>query len=109
MAENHETLVKMAIINQAKPNLSSSSSRKPKAKSGKNKTSLRRLLRRTFPSPLLDHLVEDHPLVDLVLEVEVLAPPVEEPPPLGNTEIYSPLEEIIPECPGYNSRIFLVP
>ena len=146
--------------------------------------SLRRLLRRTFLSPLLDHHVEDHLLVGLVPEVEVLAPPVEEPPPLENTENQSPLplplpsirvgarlahfaqnwaeitddewvlslirkgyripfkeppilspastffqqplsqqleeevasllwkgavEEIIPECPGYYSRIFLVP
>ena len=99
VAENHQTLVKKAIINQAKPNPSSSSSRKPKAKSGKNNTKSQETPKRTFPSPLLDHLVEDHPLVDLVLEVEVLAPPVEEPPPLGNTEIYSPLPLPLPSIP----------
>ena len=38
VAEIHETLVKKAIINQAKPNPSSSSSRSHKAISGKNKT-----------------------------------------------------------------------
>ena len=38
MAEIHETLVKKAIINQAKPYPSSSSSRSPLAISGKNKT-----------------------------------------------------------------------
>ena len=39
VAENHKILVKKAITNQAKPNPSSAScSRKPKAKSGKNKT-----------------------------------------------------------------------
>ena len=96
VAENHEILVKKAVTNQAKPNPSSasSSSRKPKAKSGKK--SLRRPLRKTFLFPLLDHRVEDHPLVDLVQEVEVLAPPVEEPPPLENTEIQSPLPLPLP-------------
>ena len=39
VTKNHKFLVKKAVTNQAKPNLSSSSSsRKPKAKSGKNKT-----------------------------------------------------------------------
>ena len=38
VAENHKFLVKKAVTNQAKPNPSSSSSRKPRAKSGKNKT-----------------------------------------------------------------------
>ena len=37
VAENHEILVKKAVNNLAKPNPSAPSSRKPKAKSGKNK------------------------------------------------------------------------
>ena len=37
MAESHEILVKKAVTNQAKPN-PSSSSRKPRVKSGKEKT-----------------------------------------------------------------------
>ena len=37
VAENHKFLVKKTVTNQAKPN-PSSSSRKPKAKSGKNNT-----------------------------------------------------------------------
>ena len=60
---------------------------------------LRRLLRRTSPSLLLDPLVEDHPLGDLVPEVEVLAPPVEEPQPLRNTEVQSPLPLPLPNIP----------
>ena len=98
VAENHETLEKKAIINQAKPNPSSSSSRKPKAKTGKNKTKSQETPKKDF-SFLSSRPPHRGPLVDLVLEVEVLAPPVEEPPPLGNTEIYSPLPLPLPSIP----------
>ena len=184
VTENHEILVKRLFpirLSLTRRLLLPESLRLNLART---RLSLRRLLRRTFLSPLLDHHVGNHLLVDLVLEVEVLAPPVEEPPPLGNTENQPPLplplpsilvggrlahfaqnwaeitddewvlslirkgyripfkerpilspdptffqqslsqqleeevasllskgavEEIIPECPGYYSRIFLVP
>ena len=57
------------------------------------RTSLRlsKLLRRISLLFLLDHHVEEMLLVGLVPEVEALAPLVEEPPPLGNTESQPPL------------------
>ena len=63
MTENHEILVKKAASNQAKPNPSSSSSRKPKAKFGKNKTKPQETPKKDFPFPLLDHHVGNHLLV----------------------------------------------
>ena len=51
MAETHETLVKKAIINKAKPNLFSASfsSRCLKAKSGKNKTQFQETPKKDSP------------------------------------------------------------
>ena len=60
---------------------------------------LRRLLKRTSPSLLLDPLKEEHPTVDLVPGVEVVAPPMEEPPPLRNTEVQAPLPLPLPNIP----------
>ena len=51
VTENHEILVKKAVTNQAKPNLSAASSRKPKAKSGKNKTKPQETPNKDFPFP----------------------------------------------------------
>ena len=51
MAEKHEILVKKAVTNQAKPNPSSSSSRKPRAKSGKNKTKSQEIPKKDFSFP----------------------------------------------------------
>ena len=51
MAENHEILVKKAVINQAKPKQSSCSSREPKAKSGRNKTKSQETPKKDFPFP----------------------------------------------------------
>ena len=49
MAENHEILVKKAVTNQAKPDPSAASSRKPKAKSGKNKPKPQETPKKDFP------------------------------------------------------------
>ena len=98
-SENQEILIRNAVSNQAKPNPSSSSSKKPKAKFGKKKPKPQRLLKRTSPFLLLDPLKEDHPPGDLVPEVEVVAPPMEEPPPLRNTEVQSPLPLPLPNIP----------
>ena len=65
----------------------------------RRRLNLRRLLRRNSPSTLLDPLVEDLPIGDLVPEVEVLAPPLEEPPPLRNTEVQSILPLPLPNIP----------
>ena len=180
MAENQETLIRNRL-NLTRRLLLPKSLRLSLARKRLN---LRRLQRRIFPSLLLDPLKKDHPFGDLAPEVEVVAPPIEEPPPLRNTEVQAPLplplpnilvggrlahcaqnwaeitddkwvlsvvrkgyripflerpilspdpvffqqplsqqleeevasllskgavEEIIPECPGYYSRIFLVP
>ena len=51
VTENHEILVKKAVSNQAKPNLLCSSSRMPKAKSGKNKTKPQETPKKDFPFP----------------------------------------------------------
>ena len=51
VAENHKILVKKAVTNQAKPNLSAASSRKPKAKSGKNKPKPQETPKKDFPFP----------------------------------------------------------
>ena len=51
VAENHEILVKKAVTNQAKPNLSAASSRKPKAKSGKSKPKPQETPKKDFPFP----------------------------------------------------------
>ena len=99
MTENQGRLVKKAVNYQAKPNPPAVSSRKPKAKSGKNKPKTRKLQRRISLLFLLDHHVEEMLLVGLVPEVEVLAPLVEEPPPLGNTESQPPLPLPLPNVP----------
>ena len=49
MSENQEILIKKVVTNQAKPNRSSSSSRKPKAKSGENKTKTQETHKKDFP------------------------------------------------------------
>ena len=94
MSENQEILIKKAVTNQAKPNPWGG-----RLNLARIRLNLRRLLRRTSPSLLLDPLVEDHPPGDLVPEVEVLAPPVEEPPPLRNPEVQSPLPLPLPNIP----------
>ena len=100
MSENQEILIKKAVSNQAKPNPSSSSSKDVSLELlARIRLNLRRLLKRTSPLLLLDPLKEDHPPGDLVPEVEVLAPPVEEPPPLRNTEVQSPLPLPLPNIP----------
>ena len=48
---------------------------------------------------LLDHHMEEMLLVGLVPEVEALAPLVEEPPPLGDTESQPPLPLPLPNIP----------
>ena len=60
---------------------------------------LRRLLKRTSPFLHLDPLKEEHLTGDLVPEVEVVAPPIEEPPPLRNTEVQTPLPLPLPNIP----------
>ena len=99
MSENQEILIKKAVSNQAKPNPSSSSSRKHIRGSGKNKTKPQETPKKDFSFPTPRPLVEDHPPGDLVPEVEVLAPPMEEPPPLMNTEVQSPLPLPLPNIP----------
>ena len=51
MSENQEILIKKAVTNQAKPNPLSSSSRKPKAKPGKNNTKPQETPKKQFPFP----------------------------------------------------------
>ena len=52
MSENQEILIKKAVSNQAKPNLSSSSTRKRKARSsGKNKTKPQETPKKDFSFP----------------------------------------------------------
>ena len=65
----------------------------------RKRLNLRRPQRRTSPSLLLDPLKKDHPFGDLTLEVEVVAPPVAEPPPLENTEVLTPLPLPLPNIP----------
>ena len=60
---------------------------------------LRKLLKRTSPFRLLDPLKVEHLTGDLVPEVEVVAPPREEPPPLRNTEVQTPLPLPLPNIP----------
>ena len=49
MTENQERLVKKAVNYQAKPNPPAVSSRKPKAKSGKNKPKTQETPKKDFP------------------------------------------------------------
>ena len=60
---------------------------------------LRRLLKRTSPFLHLDPLKVEHLTGDLVPEVEVVDPPREEPPPLRNTEVQTPLPLPLPNIP----------
>ena len=62
----------------------------------RRRLNLRRLQRRTLPLLLLDPLRKDSPFGDLAPEVEVVAPPVEEPPPLRNIEVQTPLPLPLP-------------
>ena len=57
----------------------------------RRRLNLRRIQRRTLPLLLLDPLRKDRPFGDLAPEVEVVAPPIEEPPPLRNIEVQAPL------------------
>ena len=90
MTENQETLIRNAVSYSAKPN-PSSSSKKPKAKSGKKKSKPQETPKKDFSFPAPRHLTGD-----LVPEVEVVAPPREEPPPLRNTDVPTPLPLPLP-------------
>ena len=65
----------------------------------RRRLNLRRLQRRTFPSLLLEPLKKDRPFGDLAPEVEAVAPPIEEPPPLRNIEVQAPLPLSLPNIP----------
>ena len=65
----------------------------------RKRLNLTRPQRRTSPSLLLNPLNKDHPFGDLTPEVEVVAPPVEEPPSLENTEVLTPLPLPLPNIP----------
>ena len=65
----------------------------------RKRLNLRRPQRRTSPSLLLDPLEKDLPFGVLTPEVQVVAPPVEEPPPLENTEVLTPLPLPLPNIP----------
>ena len=99
MAENQETLIRNAVSYHAKPNPSSSSPKSLRLSLARRRLNLRRLQRRTFPSLLLDPLKKDQPFGDLAPEVEVVAPPIEEPLPLRNTEVQAPLPLPLPNIP----------
>ena len=60
---------------------------------------LRRRLKRTSLSLSLEPLRKDNLLGDLVPRVEVVAPPIEEPPPARNTEVQAPLPLPLPNIP----------
>ena len=60
---------------------------------------LRRRLKRTSLSLLLEPLRKDNLPGDLVPRIEVVAPPGEEPPPLRNTEVQAPLPLPLPNVP----------
>ena len=94
-AENQEALIRNAVSYQAKPN-PSSSTRKSKTKSGKKKSKPQETPKKDFSSLLLEPLRKDNLLGDLVPRVEVVAPPVEEPQPLRNTEVQAPLPLPLP-------------
>ena len=94
MKENQKSLIRNAVYH-VKPNPSSSSSKKPKPKSGKKKSKSQE----APPFRHLDPLKAEHLTGDLVPEVEVVAPPKEEPPPLRSTEIQAPLPLPLPNIP----------
>ena len=96
MIENQVTLIRNAVSYQAKPNLSSSSSKKPKAKSGKKKTKPQETPKKDFSFSAPRPPKKDHPFGDLAPEVEVVAPPIEEPLPLRNTEVQAALPLPLP-------------
>ena len=98
-SENQEILIRNAVSNQAKPNPLSSSSKKPKAKSGKKKPKPQETPKKDFSFPAPRPLKEEHLPGVIVPEVEVVAPPVEEPLPLRNTEVQSPLPLPLPNIP----------
>ena len=95
VTENQERLVKKAVNYQAKPNPPESL----RLNLVRTSLRLRKLLRRISLFFLLDHHVEEMLLVGLVPEVEALAPLIEEPPPLGNTESQPPLPLPLPNIP----------
>ena len=65
----------------------------------RRRQNLRRLQRKTLPLLHLDPLRKDSPFGDLTPEVEVVAPPIEEPPPLRNIEVHAPLPLPLPNIP----------
>ena len=93
MAENQETLIRNAVSYQAKPNpSSSSSSKRPKPNgSGKKKTKPQETPKKNFSFATPRPPKKGSSFRDLTPEVEVVAPPVEESPPLENTEVLTPL------------------
>ena len=97
--ENQQLLIRNAISNQGQPVPSSSSTRKSKSKSGKKKPISQETLRRTSLSLFLEPQRKDNLLGDLIPGVEVLAPPIEEPPPARKTEVHTPLPLPLPNIP----------
>ena len=98
MTENQETLIRNAVSYSAKP-YPSSSSKKPKAKSGKKKSKPQETPKKDFHFLHLDPLKMEHLTWDLVPEVEVVAPPREEPLPLRNNDVPTPLPLPLPNIP----------
>ena len=99
VTENQERLVKKAVNYQAKPNPPLFLPESLRLNLVRTSLRLRKLLRRISLLFLLDHHVEEMLLVGLVPEVEALAPLVEEPQPLGNTESQPPLPLPLPNIP----------
>ena len=99
MTENQETLIRNVVSYSAKPNQLSSSSKKPKAKSGKKKSKPQETPKKDFSFPAPRPPKVEHLTGDLVPEVEVVAPPREEPPLLRNTEVQTPLPLPLPNIP----------
>ena len=120
--KNQQLLIRNAAVSiQGKP-VSSSSTRKAKSKSGKKKSQAQETPKKdftrkaksksgkkksqaqetpkkdfTFPVPRPQRKV--NLLGDLTPGVEVVAPPIEEPPPARNTEVHTPLPLPLPNIP----------
>ena len=97
--ENQQLLIRNAAVSiQGKP-VSSSSTRKAKSKSGKKKSQAQETPKKDFTFPVPRPQRKVNLLGDLTPGVEVVAPPIEEPPPARNTEVHTPLPLPLPNIP----------
>ena len=96
--ENQQLLIINAVSNQGKP-VPSFSTRKSKSKPGKKKPISQETPKKDFTFPVPRAPKKGQSSRGSSSRVEVVAPPIEEPPPARKTEVHTPLPLPLPNIP----------